>query len=522
MYQLALTYRYLFSKVMPLLAAVGVALCTLMVLVTWSVMSGFLGMLINTGRTLVGDVSVGWPGAGFAYYDELIVDLEKDPLVEAACPMIETFGSITPPDARPRGVLIRGVEGASYARVTQFADTLWWKPVDEPLPKDKARMDPRLDGLGKAAWSEIYKNGLSLTRPDPRTGAAMPAIVPGIHVTGLNRRYIEGYYKPLLIERRQSTGKSEWIDAFLPLDPDLPVVVTVFPIDSMGRPYEAYSRNLPVANEFQSGVYEFDQSIVLMNIDSLQEMLKMKEGLRVVDAPAAPSAQPHGESFAGAPPPATVRDPARVTNVLVKGRGDMSDPARARALRERVQEIYDRFAARHNGEVPSAADIEFVTWEEQNATFINAVRTERTLLLVLFMIISFTAVLLVLAIFWAMVREKTQDIGVLRSLGAGRGGVAWLWVCYGLAIGLVGSTVGLIGSYLIITNINPIHDWLGKQLGLVIWDPKVYYFTVIPNRVEPLDAGVVFVCGILACGLGAFIPALRAAWMNPVAALRNE
>ena len=57
MYQFLLTHRYLTSKVMPLLAALAVALCTAMVIIVWSVMGGFLVMLINSGRTLVGDVT---------------------------------------------------------------------------------------------------------------------------------------------------------------------------------------------------------------------------------------------------------------------------------------------------------------------------------------------------------------------------------------------------------------------------------------------------------------------------------
>ncbi|GJQ28695.1 MAG: hypothetical protein HBSAPP03_05790 [Phycisphaerae bacterium] len=521
MYQAVLTTTYLRSKIMPLLAAIGVALCTLMVLVTWSVMTGFLAMLINTGRTLAGDVSIGWPGSGFAYYDELIADLEKDPLVEAACPKIETFGSITPPGGRPKGVLVVGVDGPRFAKATRYESTIWWRPISTPLPKDKHRHDPRLGGLGASAWEAIYQNGLSLTRRDPKTGQSIPAMVPGIHVTGLNNRYREGYYKPLVSERRTSDGRTEIIDAFLPFDDDQPVGLTVFPIDSQGRPYEAHTRSLPVANEFQSGVYITDESLVLVNLAALQSMLKMNEGLRVADGSAPPSPT-NGESFATPQPTKFVTDPARVTHVILRGKGGDGDIASARALRDRAMAVYDAFAKRHEGKVPPTSEMEFMTWEDQNATFINAVRTERTLMLFLFMIISLTAVLLVLSIFWSMVREKTQDIGVLRSMGASRAGVAWLWVSYGLAIGLVGAALGLAGSVLIIVNINPIHDWLGEALGIVVWDPRVYYFTQIPNTVDPLDAALVFVGGVLSCGLGAMVPALRAAWMSPVAALRNE
>lgn len=535
MYQLLLTSLYLRSKVMPMLAAVAVALCTLMVLVIWSVMSGFLGMLINTGRTLSGDVSISWPGVGFAHYHELIDDLRKDPMILDAAPAIETFGSITVPGGGPRGVAIVGIDGPSYANVTQYDATLWWRSIDKPLPKDGRKLDPRLGPDDKPMWDRILENGRSLSRTNPETGEVVPAMVPGVHVTGLNRRRPEGFYTPMQIPSRASDGSTKMLDAVLPLD-NLTVPLTVFPIDRQGRPYEAFTRPLVVANEFHSGLFEVDKSVVFVNLGVLQEMLKMHEGLRVADttgpapaadAPATPAppadAAPQGETFAGGSPPATyVKDPARVTTVLVKARGDVSQPREAAALRERVEEIYDRFALRHEGQVPNTFEMNFETWEDKHSTFINAVRTERTLLLFLFMIVSLTAVALVLAIFWSMVREKTQDVGVLRSLGASRVGVASLWVSYGLAIGIVGAALGLAGSYLLVININSIHDWLGEAFGLVIWNPNVYYFTVIPNTVDTFDAVVVFICGVLSCGIGAIVPASRAALMNPVAALRNE
>lgn len=510
MYHALLTRRYLFSKVMPLLASCAVALCTIMVLVTWSVMGGFLNMLIDTGRTMAGDVRVSWPGAGFPYYDDLLARLRADPEVAAAAPMIETFGMMSLPNGQIEGVALRGVEGASYASVTQYADILWWKPLGKPLPKDKGGDDPRLRNTPDR-WSAIYQNGLSLTRPDPRTGVPVPAIVPGIEVTGLNDRTLQGFYRPQQLQQAGADGELQYLDAFLPRDADLDVRITVLPLDSTGKPYDFNTRALPVANEFQSGVYDLDKRIVLINLTALQEMLRMQQGLRIAgDAPAD-----------GSDPP-TVTDPARVTDILIKGHGLARDTAKADALKARVEEVYAGFADQHRGEVPPAGMMIFSTWEDQNRTFISAVRNEISVLLFLFGLISLVSVFLVLAIFWSMVREKTQDIGVLRSIGAGRAGVAWLWVRYGLAIGVVGSALGIAGSYLLVLNINQIHDWLGANLNIVVWKPEVYYFSKIPNEVEPLHAAIVVAGGILSCAVGAFVPALRAAWMNPVRALRNE
>ena len=70
MYQLLLTRKYLTSKVMPLLAVAAVSLSVATVLVTWSVMGGFLKTLMSSGRGVMGDVVITWPNVGFAHYDD--------------------------------------------------------------------------------------------------------------------------------------------------------------------------------------------------------------------------------------------------------------------------------------------------------------------------------------------------------------------------------------------------------------------------------------------------------------------
>lgn len=505
---------------MPLLAAVAVLLCTAMVLVVWSVMNGFLGMLIGSGRTMTGDVVVRWPNAGFAYYDELISDLVKLPEVEAASPMIESFGLVAFPDGRKVTVTARGIVPESFSAVTSYYDILHWRPIDKPMPKDKDKEDPRLHGIGGTTWAQILDNGKKLQRPDAQ-GQMKPAVVMGIEMSRWNWRSPNGFYEPGTSGLKMPDGSTKMVDNFMPRDSS--VLLNLVPLDSSGKAVEMVTRSMPVANEFQSGLFEVDERVLLMPLSVAQDMLKMNAAKRVVKKAGAKAAQDGKavESFDDGSEE-LVDDPARVTDVLVRAKGDVSTTASSLALLAKVEGVYEAFALRHKGKVPGSGSISIMTWEQQNATMISAVKKETVLLLVLFMIISLVAVFLILAIFWSMVAEKTKDIGVLRAVGAGSTGVAALWVSYGLAIGLVGSSLGLGLAYVVVTNINPIHDWLGRALGIVIWDPRIYYFINIPNKVEPDKALMVFVAGVMSSALGALVPAARAAWMRPVRALRFE
>ena len=490
---------------MPLLSAAAVMLCVAMVLIVWSVMGGFLNMLLSSGKQLMGDVSIAWPIYGIAHYEQLIDDLEASPKVDRATPTIEALGLLKLPTDEPRQVQVIGIDPEGFNAVTGYVDRLYWKRRAKPLPGDTHGEDPRLK---LPAGFEAY--GKTLSYPDPARNQDLPAVVTGLEVSRFYERTRAGYVVSVL-------GR---------ILPSFEVTITVAPISQGGSVVDTSSQSFVVANEFRTGLYEIDANQVLMPIDVLQEMLQLEEQ-SIPDPNWAPGQVEFDAD--GVPHPVVAKTvgvkPARATNILVNGAKGVSP----QQLEVEVRGIYETWAQRYAERgarqgVPEPERIQIFTWENKPGlrTFIQAVKKETALVLVLFMIISLVAVVLILAIFWSMVSEKTKDIGILRAVGASRAGVAWLFLRYGLVIGVLGSLVGGGLAFVIVRNINPIHEWMGRALGLVIWDPQVYYFTRIPNQVEPSKAAIVMISGAVCAMLGALIPAARAAWMDPVKALRFE
>ena len=97
MYAPLLANRYLTSRIIPLIAVASVALCVALVIIVVSVMSGFLAMVRDSGKTMTGDVVINYPIVGIPYYEELIADLEALPEAAAASPIIETLGLLRMP-----------------------------------------------------------------------------------------------------------------------------------------------------------------------------------------------------------------------------------------------------------------------------------------------------------------------------------------------------------------------------------------------------------------------------------------
>ena len=151
-----------------------------------------------------------------------------------------------------------------------------------------------------------------------------------------------------------------------------------------------------------------------------------------------------------------------------------------------------------------------------------AVQMETTILNILLFLIIAVAGFGILAIFYMIVVEKTRDIGILKSLGASGHGVMGIFLAYGLSLGLVGSGVGLILGL----TVRPLHQRHRRRPGLSdgppLFNPEIYYLYRIPTIVFPETVAWIVAGALGIAMLASVLPALRAARLHPVEALRYE
>ena len=162
------------------------------------------------------------------------------------------------------------------------------------------------------------------------------------------------------------------------------------------------------------------------------------------------------------------------------------------------------------------------TWEQKQGPLLAAVEVEKAILNVLLFLIIAVAGFGILAIFFMIVVEKTRDIGILKALGASSRGVMTVFLSYGLALGIVGSGVGVVLGLLFVRYINEIEAFLSAITGRKVFDEAIYYFDSIPTYVSPAMV-VMVACGAVSIAvLASILPARRAARLHPVQALRYE
>jgi lipoprotein-releasing system permease protein len=460
MYKLLLILKYLRKRRIAWVSLAAVMLCTTMVLVVISVMGGWLRMFRDSYHAVSGDVIIQGTMLGFPHYEEMIRRIQALPDVKAAAPVIRSFGLVNIANQKRLGLQVFGYP-PNIGQVNGFADSLF-----------------RMKGANEVSFGLIPERryysppGFDPRGKDPNTWDGM---IVGTGVIGL-RKDREGN----IINRHTDTI----YNAF--------VVLTVMPMSPDRASFDIADKTLRfywIVDDSRTKLFPYDSNTVYVPFAALQKDLLM-------DARGG--------------------EPARTTEVQIA----LKAGADLHAAMGRIRQIADEVTAQRGHDERFSYEVK--TWEQTHGDFLAAVEHEKVLVTFLFGIISVVAIFLIFCIFYMIVVEKTRDIGVIKSVGATSSGVAGVFLGYGLAIGIVGSGLGLLAGWLIVDNINWLHEQLGKTMGIEVWKPEFYVFDSIPNTMNPREVTVIVIIAIVSSVLGALVPAIRAARMHPAEAIRWE
>lgn len=163
------------------------------------------------------------------------------------------------------------------------------------------------------------------------------------------------------------------------------------------------------------------------------------------------------------------------------------------------------------------------TWKDRNATIATALRTEQIAMRFIFMVVVVIAAFPVLASMIMLVKNKSKDIAILRTIGASRGGVLRIFFMSGAMIGILGTLAGLVFGILFCLNIGAIQTAIEFVTGTELFPEDVYQLSGgIPAKIVWTEVFGVAFWGFMISAAATLFPALNASKVDPVDALRYE
>jgi len=227
-----------------------------------------------------------------------------------------------------------------------------------------------------------------------------------------------------------------------------------------------------VAAIFEVGVYEYDNSFVVMPMEDAQTLLMLGDSVGMI-------------------------------------RIQTSDADKV-----------DRILAPLAPKIHNAGVIQ--DWKQMNSSLFETIEIERVMMFIILSIIIVVAAFNILSSLIMLVRAKTRDIAILRTMGATRGALIRIFVTIGLSIGLLGTGLGLALATLFLIYRQAIVNVVQRLTGQNLWDPSIRFLTQLPARTDPYEVGLVIGMTLVLSFLFTLYPALRAARTDPVQVLRYE
>ena len=161
-------------------------------------------------------------------------------------------------------------------------------------------------------------------------------------------------------------------------------------------------------------------------------------------------------------------------------------------------------------------------WRRRTSAFFAALQVERNVMFLILTLIVLVAALNIVSGLIMLVKDKGQDIAVLRTMGASQGAIMRIFLITGASIGVVGTLTGFVVGLLICMNIETIRLFLSWLTNTDLFDPTLYFLSKLPAEIDVGETAAIVIMALALSFLATLYPSWRAARLDPVEALRYE
>ncbi len=185
----------------------------------------------------------------------------------------------------------------------------------------------------------------------------------------------------------------------------------------------------------------------------------------------------------------------------------LSDPERVDSIRPLIERAADRPLA-------------LTDWRQRNRTFFGALQVERNVMFLILTLIVLVAALNIISGLIMLVKDKSTDIAILRTMGATRGAIMRIFFIAGASIGVVGTLAGFLLGLLVTLNVEYIRQFISWLTNTNLFPAELYFLSRLPAVIDPNEVIMVVSMALVLSVIATLYPSWRATQVEPVEALR--
>ena len=226
-----------------------------------------------------------------------------------------------------------------------------------------------------------------------------------------------------------------------------------------------------IGSIFDSGLADFDANIAFINLDTLENFLDLKKEKRNLEI-------------------------------------YLNNPSNIKEIKILIEKIFDN---------------EFVyTWADMNSSLFSALKVERNVMFIILSLIIIVAAFNIISGLTILVKNKTKDIAILKSIGVLNKSITKIFFLVGVIIGTTATFFGIFLGVIFSLYIENLREFLSNTFNINLFPEEIYFLSTMPSEINPASIFIISICSIFTTIIVSIFPAIKASKLDPVKGLKYE